>query len=76
MATHLGRNPFGKKHTHFANSQPQKELLRKESMDEIEKSPGRKTAEWLLVDLPAGSFMLALKTVLFVKGVFDKSPKL
>ena len=69
MTKHLGRNPFRKK------KGARSIITNKEDSAQASSSPRKHTAEWLFVDLPAGSFMFALKTVLLVKGVFEKSPK-
>lgn len=68
-AKHLGRNPFGKKKP----EQPIKEV--KTEKIETVALPQRlrsKIADWILVDLPAGSYVFGLKTVLFTKSLLEK----
>jgi len=69
MEKHLGRNPFERR-KRMASRLPDRE-----EVAQANAHPTKKTAEWFLVDLPAGSFMFALKTVLFVKAVFEKNPR-
>ncbi len=67
MATHLGRNPFGKKPIQTSTPIP-KSPQQHEKVKESDKSLG----EWLLVDLPVETVMLTLKSALLVKSLFDK----
>jgi len=64
--TKLGRNPFGKK-----DITPDPKLARSEGSS-APLCSAVDGLEWLLIDLPAETFLFALKTVLFVKGVFEK----
>jgi hypothetical protein len=70
MTTHLGRNPFQKKSATPERDDPKSPPSKSEA-----KPSSRRTSRGsnsLLVRLPAESFLLALKTVLLVKGVFEK----
>jgi len=70
---HLGRNPFGKKNGLKAKPEPLvKKEAKKEDLPPTLRNSISKPAEWLFVKLPAESFVFALKTALFVKGVFEK----
>jgi hypothetical protein len=86
MSTHLGRNPFEKKKrsapstsestSQQKDSSPKKSkriLPVKEEVEEAHSSTVKSPAEKLLVDLPANTFMIALKGALLVKSFFDKS---
>lgn len=58
MSSHLGRNPFNKKSLKFQMP-----------VDKLEMSS---PAEWVLVKLPADSYIFALKTVLMIKDTWEK----
>ncbi len=60
MNKHMGRNPFDKKSAKSPS---------------ISNGGFSKPAEWLLIDLPARSFMFGLRTVLMLKNALNKGKK-
>ena len=76
MSTHLGRNPFSKKTppAPVAASTPER-AQDSPPLDQgstLSTSSISKPAQWLLIELPAKSFLLGLKTLLKMKQAFDK----
>lgn len=69
MTKHLGRNPFGKKKSQ-APTVPQKgkptNRIKISSMEKNSK------LEWLFIEVPAKSYLFALKAALLLKGALDK----
>jgi hypothetical protein len=70
MAEHLGRNPFSKKNT-GAKSDVRIESTKKSR--KRKHTPSR--MRWLMVELPAQSILIAIKTYMFAKGLLGRSAR-
>jgi hypothetical protein len=72
----LGRNPFGKnKVVHEPENTKEVKVEKVETPIPTTKAKGTlgsKLADWLLVDIPAGTFIFGLKTVLYTRDLMQR----